>query len=273
MPATPTDTDVAGDWRRLRRAGRRDGAARARPAPPSCWRPPTASAAAPGPPIPRRSAASGSTWARSGCTGAERNPLVPIAQAAGDTLLRSDELRQQAHLRRQRARRHRPNTPTTTRPGRATRPPPTVCCACMPDAPLAAVADHRPGRSLGADGGGVGRPGDLRRGGRASSACATGGATRWTAATWCRKAASAPSSRGGWATGLDIRLNTPVTRLRWNGPGGRVTVETPRGTLSAARRASSRCPPACWPPARWRSIPRCRPRCRTAWRRCRWAWR
>ena len=34
-------------------------------------------------------------------------------------------------------------------------------------------------------------------------------------------------------TGLDIRLNTPVTRLRWNGPGGRVTVETPRGSLSA----------------------------------------
>jgi monoamine oxidase len=33
--------------------------------------------------------------------------------------------------------------------------------------------------------------------------------------------------------GLDIRLNTPVMKLHWNGPGGRVMVETPRGSLSA----------------------------------------
>jgi monoamine oxidase len=33
--------------------------------------------------------------------------------------------------------------------------------------------------------------------------------------------------------GLDIRLNTPVTRVRWDGPGGGVAAETPRGTVSA----------------------------------------
>jgi monoamine oxidase len=33
--------------------------------------------------------------------------------------------------------------------------------------------------------------------------------------------------------GLDIRLDTPVTRVRWGGPGGCVTVETARGVLSA----------------------------------------
>lgn len=33
--------------------------------------------------------------------------------------------------------------------------------------------------------------------------------------------------------GLDVRLNTPATRLLWGGRGGRVTVETPRGTLTA----------------------------------------
>ncbi len=33
--------------------------------------------------------------------------------------------------------------------------------------------------------------------------------------------------------GLDIRLNTPVTRVRWGGPGGRVSVETTHGTITA----------------------------------------
>ncbi len=33
--------------------------------------------------------------------------------------------------------------------------------------------------------------------------------------------------------GLDIRLDTRVSRVRWGGPGGSVTVETDRGTLTA----------------------------------------
>jgi len=32
---------------------------------------------------------------------------------------------------------------------------------------------------------------------------------------------------------LDIRLKTPVTRIKWDGPGGRVTVEAPNGSLTA----------------------------------------
>jgi monoamine oxidase len=35
------------------------------------------------------------------------------------------------------------------------------------------------------------------------------------------------------AEGLVIRLNTPVTRVRWGGPGGAVTVETGGGIVSA----------------------------------------
>jgi monoamine oxidase len=34
-------------------------------------------------------------------------------------------------------------------------------------------------------------------------------------------------------SGLDIRLNTPVTRVRWRGPDGRVMVETSNGSLTA----------------------------------------
>lgn len=33
--------------------------------------------------------------------------------------------------------------------------------------------------------------------------------------------------------GLDIRLNTPVRRIRWGGSGGRVTVDTDRGAVTA----------------------------------------
>ena len=34
--------------------------------------------------------------------------------------------------------------------------------------------------------------------------------------------------------GLDVRLNAPVTRIRWNGPGGRVSVDSAAGTITAA---------------------------------------
>src|SRR5690242_6540371 len=45
----------------------------------------------------------------------------------------------------------------------------------------------------------------------------------------CRRGAAA--RRLG--EGLDIRLNTPVTCVRWNGPGGRVAVETAQGAVTA----------------------------------------
>lgn len=35
------------------------------------------------------------------------------------------------------------------------------------------------------------------------------------------------------ADGLDVRRQTPATRIAWDGSGGRVTVETPNGTLRA----------------------------------------
>ena len=88
------------------------------------------------------------------------------------------------------------------------------------------------------------------------------------AATWCRRAASAPSSRAGWREGLDIRLHTPVTRIRGAAGGGHggnrerhahravciVTVST--GVLGAGRSAFDPALPAATPgrdrtPCRW----------------------
>ena len=81
--------------RRSRGAGCGGDAAGRRQRALSCWRPPAGSAAAPGPIIPRRSAASGSTWARCGSMTRSTIRWFPIARAAGDTLLRSDQIRQE----------------------------------------------------------------------------------------------------------------------------------------------------------------------------------
>ena len=65
-----------------------------------------------------------------------------------------------------------------------------------------------------------------------NSARATGCATCCRAATWCRRAASAPSSPAGWA-----RVWTSGWQRRsraWPGTAAGVAVETPRGTITAA---------------------------------------
>jgi monoamine oxidase len=162
---------------------------------------------------------------------AETNPLVPIARAAGDTLLRSDELR-------------RKRTFVGTREATPaeyaeydeswTRYEATAddLLRVLPDAPLAAVVEHRPG-DLWA----------LTVEAFEGPVICVAEAEEFSLRDWRRNALEGSNlvPQGGigafvarrLGAGLDIRLNTPAMRLRWNGPSGRVAVETPRGTMTA----------------------------------------
>ncbi|HEY3848573.1 MAG TPA: NAD(P)/FAD-dependent oxidoreductase [Acetobacteraceae bacterium] len=162
---------------------------------------------------------------------AEHNPLVPIAQAAGEALLRSDELR-----RKRTFVGTREATPAEyadyDRSWDRYEATADDLLRSLPDAPLAAVADHRPGD-----------PWALTVEAFEGPVICVAEAEEFSLRDWRRNALEGSNlvPQGGigafvarrLGTGLDIRLNAPATRLRWNGPGGRVTVETPRGTLSA----------------------------------------
>ncbi|HVC61293.1 MAG TPA: NAD(P)/FAD-dependent oxidoreductase [Acetobacteraceae bacterium] len=162
---------------------------------------------------------------------AERNPLVPIATAAGDTLLRSDELR-----RKRTFVGTREATPAEYADYDAAwaRYEATAddLLRSLPDAPLARVADRR------AD-----DPWALTVEEFEGPVICVAEAEQFSLRDWRRNALEGSNlvPRGGigafvarrLGAGLDIRLHTQATRLRWNGPGGRVTVETPRGTLTA----------------------------------------
>jgi monoamine oxidase len=180
-------------------------------------------------------AALGGVWFDMGAVwfhDAERNPLVPIARAAGDTLLRSDEIRKE-------------RTFIGDRVANA--------------AELAAFADAWPRYEAAADAM-VAAEGDVslaevtRRlpndpwaatieAWEGPVICAVD-ADRFSALDWRRNALGGSNlvPEGGIGAfvqrrltqGLDIRLNTPVTRVRWGGAGGQVTVETPSGAITAA---------------------------------------
>lgn len=162
---------------------------------------------------------------------AERNPLVPIAQAAGDTLLRSDELRRErlfVGTRQATPAEQADYAEAWSRYEAAA----DALLRALPDAPLSAVADHLPGD-----------PWALTVEAWEGPVICVAEADQFSLRDWRRNALEGSNlvPQGGigafvarrLGVGLDIRLNTPVTRLRWNGPGGRVTVETPRGTLTA----------------------------------------
>ncbi len=162
---------------------------------------------------------------------AERNPLVPIAQAAGDTLLRSDELRRKRTFV---GRREATPAEYTDYEESWARYESTAddLLRSLPDAPLAAVADHRPGD-----------PWALTVEAFEGPVICVAEADEFSLCDWRRNVLDGSNlvPQGGIGAfvarrlgeGLDIRRNTPLTGVRWNGPGGRVTVETPRGTLSA----------------------------------------
>lgn len=162
---------------------------------------------------------------------AEHNPLVPIARAAGDTLLRSDELRRErlfVGTRQATPAEQADYAEAWSRYEAAA----DALLRALPDAPLSAVADHLPGD-----------PWALTVEAWEGPVICVAEADQFSLRDWRRNALEGSNlvPQGGigafvarrLGVGLDIRLNTPVTRLRWNGPGGRVTVETPRGTLTA----------------------------------------
>ena len=176
-------------------------------------------------------AALGGVWFDMGAVwfhDAEHNPLVPIARAAGDRLLRSDEIRTERSyvgsrlINEDEARsydgawnRFEAAADTLLRDGA------DVSLAdvthSLPDDPWAATVEAWEGPVI----------------------CAVD-ADKFSARDWRRNALGGSNlvAEGGigafvarrLTAGLDIRLNTPVTKVRW---GRRVTVETTSGTLTA----------------------------------------
>jgi monoamine oxidase len=162
---------------------------------------------------------------------AEHNPLVPIGQAAGDTLLRSDEIRTArtyvgtslmtedearsydgAWERFEAAADKLLSARTDASLAEVTR--------SIPDDPWAATVEAWEGPVI-----------------------CVADADRFSARDWRRNALGGGNlvpegGIGAFVTrrltaGLDIRLNTPVLRITWGGPGGRVTLHTANGTLTA----------------------------------------
>ena len=162
---------------------------------------------------------------------AEHNPLVPIATAAGDRLLRSEQIRVERtyvgdHLMTEDEAqsydgawsRFEAAADALLRDGT------DVSLAdvthALPNDPWAATVEAWEGSVI----------------------CAVD-AAQFSARDWRRNALGGSNlvPDGGigafverrLTTGLDIRMNTPVTVVRWNGPAGRVSVASASGTVTA----------------------------------------
>jgi monoamine oxidase len=162
---------------------------------------------------------------------AEDNPLVPIAQAAGDSLLRADELRRERTFVGTREATPAEYADYAGAWGRFEDMAARILQTCD-DAPLAAVARAMPDDAWAVT---------VETWEGPIICCAD--ADDFSLRDWQRNVLSGSNlvPQGGIGAfverrlgkGLDIRLATPVTRIGWNGPGGRVTVETPRGAITA----------------------------------------
>ena len=162
---------------------------------------------------------------------AEHNPLVPIAKAAGDQLLRSDEIRTERTYVGSRVMTEPEARSYEGAWDRFEAAADALLRDCtdvsladvthsLPDDPWAPTVEAWEGPVI----------------------CAVD-AARFSARDWRRNALGGSNlvAEGGigafvarrLTAGLDIRLNSQVTRIRWGGPGGRVTVETVNGTLTA----------------------------------------
>ena len=179
-------------------------------------------------------AALGGVWFDMGAVwfhDAEHNPLVPIARAAGDRLLRSDEIRHKRTFVGSRSA-----TPAELADYADAWPrfeaQADRLLTTLPDVPLADVTRHLPGDPWAA----------TVEAWEGPVICAVE-ADRFSARDWRRNGLNGSNlvPDGGigafvlrrLTAGLDIRLETPVTAIRWNGPGGRVTVETASGSITA----------------------------------------
>ena len=162
---------------------------------------------------------------------AARNPLVPLARAAGETLLRSDELRQERTFVGSRLATAAELADYEGASARFEAAADTLLAAHA-DVPLSAVT-----RSLPDD------PWAPTIEAWEGPVICTVDADRFSARDWRRNALSGFNlvPQGGvgafvarnLGAGLDIRLDTPVLGVRWNGPGGQISVDTPAGTLTA----------------------------------------
>jgi len=163
---------------------------------------------------------------------AEHNPLTPLARAAGETLLRSDALRTERTFIGTRLAseaeladyadawpRFEAAAERLLRPG-------------MPDVPLSAVARSLPDDPWAA----------TVESWEGSVICAAD-AGDFSLLDWQRNVLGGSNlvPQGGVGAfvqrrlgeGLDVRLNMVVTGVRWGGAGGRVSVATDRGALTA----------------------------------------
>ena len=162
---------------------------------------------------------------------AARNPLVDIARRHGETLLRSDELRTERTLVD-----GRPATEAERADYDAAWPrfeaAADALIARHGDVSMADVTRH-----LADD------PWAPTIEAWEAPVICTAPADRFSALDWRRNALGGFNlvPEGGIGAfvsrrlgqGLDIRLNTPVRRIRWGGAGGQVTVETDRGAITA----------------------------------------
>ena len=162
---------------------------------------------------------------------AENNPLVPIARAAGDTLLRSDEIRSERTFIADRIATEAELADYALAWPRYEAAAETVL-RDRGDVSLAEVTRQLPGDPWAA----------TIEAWEGPVICAVD-ADLFSARDWRRNALGGSNlvPDGGigafvnrrLAGGLEIRLNTPVSKVRWNGPGGRVTVESASGTVTA----------------------------------------
>ncbi len=179
-------------------------------------------------------AALGGVWFDMGAVwlhDAENNPLTPIARAAGDTLLRSDEIRTERTFVGDRLATAAELADYDGAAGRYAAAA-DMLLAQHDDVPLSAIARALPDDPWAA----------TMEAWEGPVICVVD-ADRFSARDWRDNALGGSNlvPDGGvgafvarrCATGLDIRLGTPATRIAWNGPGGRVTVDTPRGAITA----------------------------------------
>src|SRR5215469_6401695 len=167
----------------------------------------------------------GAVWLHS----AEQNPLVDIARAAGDTLLRSDELRVERTFVGTREATPEEYADYAGAWDRYEAKAVDILRA-QADAPLAAVARVMPDD-----------PWAVTVETWEGPIICVASADEFSMRDWLRNVLSGGNlvPDGGigafvarrLGVGLDIRLATPATRVVWDGPG--VAVETPRGTITA----------------------------------------
>ena len=163
---------------------------------------------------------------------AEHNPLVPIARAAGDKLLRSDEIRQERTFVGDRLATEAELTDYDNAWSRYEAATDAILAA-RGDVPLTEIARQLPDDPWAA----------TIEAWEGPVICAVD-ADKFSALDWRRNglAGSNLLPDGGVGAfvqrrlihGLDIRLNTPVTRVCWGGPNGQVVVETATGSITAA---------------------------------------